>query len=119
MHNIWHYFIVFFYVQISVESFLDMACSIAVLGGGSNKEYALHILHKVNGNVKVMMANLILALDKLNPVLKACTGKRSLTTFSFVSRQDAVKLLLCQKYITQPGDPMYDYHYEGNAAELN
>ena len=43
----------FLYVQISVESYLDMACSVAVLGGGSNKEYALHILHRCNGNVKV------------------------------------------------------------------
>ena len=40
--------------EISVESFLEMACSIAVLGGGSNKEYALHILHRVNGNIKVI-----------------------------------------------------------------
>lgn len=30
-----------------------MACSVAIVGGGSNKEYALHILHKANGNVKV------------------------------------------------------------------
>ena len=43
----------FFCVQISVESYLDMACSVAVLGGGSNKEYALHILHRCNGSVKV------------------------------------------------------------------
>ena len=37
-----------------VESYLEMACSIAVLGGGSNKEYALHVLHRVNGNIKVI-----------------------------------------------------------------
>ena len=30
-----------------------MACSVAIVGGGSNKEYALHILHKANGNIKV------------------------------------------------------------------
>lgn len=35
-----------------IESYLEMACSVAVLGGGSNKEYALHILHRVNGNIK-------------------------------------------------------------------
>lgn len=35
-----------------IESYLEMACSIAVLGGGSNKEYALHVLHRVNGNIK-------------------------------------------------------------------
>lgn len=37
----------------SVESFLDMACSVAVIGGSTNKEYALHILHKCKGNIKV------------------------------------------------------------------
>ncbi|XP_001638811.3 uncharacterized protein LOC5518889 [Nematostella vectensis] len=35
-----------------IEAFLDMACSVAVVGGGSNKEYALHILHKAGGNLK-------------------------------------------------------------------
>lgn len=51
----------FLYVQISVESYLDMACSVAVLGGGSNKEYALHILHRCNGNVKVtIMFNILI-----------------------------------------------------------
>ena len=42
------------FVFSSVESYLEMACSVAVLGGGSNKEYALHILHRVNGNIKVI-----------------------------------------------------------------
>ena len=41
-------------LYISVEAFLEMACSVAVIGGGSNKEYALHILHRVNGNIKVI-----------------------------------------------------------------
>ena len=33
---------------------------------------------------------------------------------SFVSLQDAIRLLLSQKYATFRDDPMYDYHYEGN-----
>lgn len=37
-----------------VESFLDMACSVAVFGGGSNKEYALHVLYRLKGNIKVL-----------------------------------------------------------------
>jgi hypothetical protein len=36
-----------------VEAFLDMACSVAVFGGGSNKEYALHVLYRLKGNIKV------------------------------------------------------------------
>jgi len=35
-----------------VENFLEMACSMALFGGSSNKEYALHILHRTRGNVK-------------------------------------------------------------------
>ena len=30
-----------------------MACSVAVHGGGSNKEYALHVLYCLKGNIKV------------------------------------------------------------------
>lgn len=35
-------------------------------------------------------------------------------SFLLMSHQEAVKLLLCQNFITQNDDPMYDYHYEGN-----
>ena len=34
-----------------------MACSVAVFGGGSNKEYALHVLYRLNGNIKVIQMN--------------------------------------------------------------
>ena len=34
-----------------------MACSVAVFGGGSNKEYALHVLYRLNGNIKVIQVN--------------------------------------------------------------
>jgi len=38
---------------------------------------------------------------------------RIVTVSFFSSQQDAVKLLLCQKYMAHQDDPMYDYHYEG------
>jgi hypothetical protein len=41
------------FVYFLVEAFLDMACSVAVFGGGSNKEYALHVLYRLKGNIKV------------------------------------------------------------------
>eukprot|EP00795_Rhopilema_esculentum_P003206 gene3206-1521_t len=35
-----------------VENYLDMACSTALFGGSSNKEYAAHILHRTRGSIK-------------------------------------------------------------------
>ena len=48
--------IVFFinnFFIFSVEAYLDMACSLVLYGGSNNKEYALHILQRTRGNVKV------------------------------------------------------------------
>ena len=39
--------------MFSVESYLEMACSLGLYGGSNNKEYALHILQRTRGNVKV------------------------------------------------------------------
>ncbi|XP_031550999.1 uncharacterized protein LOC116288367 [Actinia tenebrosa] len=35
-----------------IHAFLEMTASAAVFGGGSNKEYALHILRRTKGNIK-------------------------------------------------------------------
>ena len=55
VRSLWHCRICWLYFLLSstVESFLDMACSVAVVGGSTNKEYALHILHRCKGNIKV------------------------------------------------------------------
>ena len=52
-----------------VEAFLDMACSVAVFGGGSNKEYALHVLYRLKGNIKVWKKFCILLKDLLGATL--------------------------------------------------
>ena len=41
------------FLYFSVEAYLDMACSLVLYGGSNNKEYALHILQRTRGNVKV------------------------------------------------------------------
>ncbi|KAK3714417.1 hypothetical protein QZH41_020650 [Actinostola sp. cb2023] len=35
-----------------IEAFLEMSTSCAIVGGSSNKEYALHILQRAKGNIK-------------------------------------------------------------------
>lgn len=40
-------------IPVLVEAYLDMACSLVLYGGSNNKEYALHILQRTRGNVKV------------------------------------------------------------------
>ncbi|XP_028396147.1 uncharacterized protein LOC114520130 [Dendronephthya gigantea] len=42
-----------------IEAFLDMACSVAVFGGGSNKEYALHVLYRLKGNIKLAVRHIL------------------------------------------------------------
>ena len=49
------------FVYFLVEAFLDMACSVAVFGGGSNKEYALHVLYRLKGNIKVLKMSAYIA----------------------------------------------------------
>lgn len=40
-------------VFIAVRTYEDVACSAITTANGTNKEYALHILHQYGGNVRV------------------------------------------------------------------
>ncbi|XP_062892561.1 transcriptional-regulating factor 1-like [Mobula hypostoma] len=47
-------------VQGQVENLLNLACSSALPGGGLNREFALHCLSEVNGDVLVALEKLLL-----------------------------------------------------------
>ena len=53
--------------NLAVENFLEMACSTALFGGSSNKEYALHILHRTRGNVKVIFNPILMPFAAFPP----------------------------------------------------
>lgn len=44
-------------VFIAVRTYEDVACSAITTANGTNKEYALHILHQYGGNVRVSSHN--------------------------------------------------------------
>lgn len=60
---------VFYLLDIlsSVDAFLEFACSDAVPGGGRNNEYALHLLHMSDGDIKEALVQLMLRQPILPP----------------------------------------------------
>ena len=46
------------YLSVAVLFYQDFACCAAIPGNGTNKEFALHLLHLCNGDVKVTLSTL-------------------------------------------------------------
>lgn len=79
-----------------------MACSVAIVGGGSNKEYALHILHKANGNVKVGRKH-----NSNLPHMYVATGIATIN--GFVSFFFPLEKNACHKVVCSL-EPVDEYH---------